>query len=116
LPSGWDARATISTIVDLDLTALDAVARLRPFFDRGVDLLVNNAGFGTHGLFADLPIERQLEEIGLNVSAVVALARAALPAMLGRGSGAIVNVASTRFSPRGVVVKIAAAMMRPKAA
>jgi short-subunit dehydrogenase len=58
------------------------------------DLLVNNAGFGTFGRFAELDPERELEEIRLNVVALVRLTRAALPGMLARGRGAIVNVSS----------------------
>lgn len=58
------------------------------------DLLVNNAGFGTVGRFAELEVERELEEIRLNVLALVRLTRAALPGMLDRGRGAIVNVSS----------------------
>ncbi len=57
-------------------------------------LLVNNAGFGTAGPFAQLDPARELEEIRLDVMAVVRLTRAALPGMLARGSGAIVNVSS----------------------
>ena len=40
-----------------------------------IDWLVNNAGFGTSGRFADLPLEREMEEIHLNVGALVALTR-----------------------------------------
>jgi len=58
------------------------------------DLLVNNAGFGTVGRFAELEPERELEEIRLNVFALVTLSRAVLPGMLARGGGAIVNVSS----------------------
>jgi short-subunit dehydrogenase len=58
------------------------------------DLLVNNAGFGTMGRFAELEPERELEEIRLNVIALVRLTRAALPGMLARGRGGIVNVSS----------------------
>ena len=58
------------------------------------DLLVNNAGFGTLGAFAELDAERELEEIRLNVLALVRLTRAALPGMLARGRGAVVNVSS----------------------
>jgi short-subunit dehydrogenase len=62
--------------------------------DRPVDLLVNNAGFGTRGFFADLPVDREEAEIRLNVVAPVSLARAALPGMLERRRGGIVNVSS----------------------
>ena len=58
------------------------------------DLLVNNAGFGSMGPFAELDPERELEEIRLNVVALVRLTRAALPGMLDRGRGGIVNVSS----------------------
>ena len=65
-----------------------------------VDLLVNNAGFGTSGRFASLPVEREEEEIRVNVLAVVRLTRAALPAMLRRGTGGVVNVSSlAAFQP-----------------
>jgi len=59
-----------------------------------VELLVNNAGFGTTGDFATLDVEREDEEVRLNVLAVVRLCRAALPGMLERRAGGIVNVSS----------------------
>ena len=62
--------------------------------DRPVDLLVNNAGFGTYGPFADLPIDEEEREIRVNVVALVRLAHAALGAMRERGSGTILNVSS----------------------
>jgi uncharacterized protein len=60
-----------------------------------VDYLVNNAGFGTAGRFAALPLEREIEEIDLNVTALVALTRLLIPAMVARRHGTIINVAST---------------------
>jgi short-subunit dehydrogenase len=60
-----------------------------------VDLLVNNAGFGTHGRFEQLESGREHEEIEVNVQALVALTHAFLPGMLGRGRGGVINVAST---------------------
>jgi hypothetical protein len=59
-----------------------------------LDLLVNNAGFGTQGAFAGLEIEREEEEIRLNVLALVRLTRAALAGMQERSRGEIVNVSS----------------------
>jgi uncharacterized protein len=59
-----------------------------------LDLLVNNAGFGTMGRFAELDVEREEEEIHLNVLALVRLARAALPGMIARQHGGIINVSS----------------------
>jgi uncharacterized protein len=65
-----------------------------------VDLLVNNAGFGTTGTFASLDVEREEEEIRLNVLALVRLCRAALPGMVDRRHGGIVNVSSlAAFQP-----------------
>jgi len=62
--------------------------------EQPVDLLVNNAGFGTFGRFAELDIEREVQEVELNVVALMRLTRAALGAMEPRRSGAIMNIAS----------------------
>jgi short-subunit dehydrogenase len=59
-----------------------------------IDLLVNNAGFGSTGPLADIPPEQVAEEVALDVTALVRLTRAALPAMIERGSGGILNVSS----------------------
>ncbi len=65
-----------------------------------IDYLVNNAGFGTRGSFSQLALERELEEIDLNVGALVALTRLFAPAMVARRHGTIINVASTAaFQP-----------------
>jgi short-subunit dehydrogenase len=65
-----------------------------------VDVLVNNAGFGTFGPFAATAETRIDEMIELNVGALTRLTRAYLPGMLERGSGRIMNVASTSaFQP-----------------
>src|SRR5262245_8594876 len=59
-----------------------------------VDWLVNNAGFGTNGRFHELAVERELEEIRLNVEALVDLTGRYLPAMVARRRGAVINVSS----------------------
>jgi uncharacterized protein len=65
-----------------------------------VDVLVNNAGFGAHGLVAELGAERQAGIISVNVTALTQLTALLLPAMLERRHGAILNVASTAaFQP-----------------
>jgi short-subunit dehydrogenase len=61
---------------------------------RQVDLLVNNAGFGTFGPFHTLDIETEIREINLNVMALVRLTHAAASAMVERGRGGILNVSS----------------------
>lgn len=65
-----------------------------------VETLINNAGFGLIGRFADLPRERQLEMIDLNIRALTDLTHLVLPAMKVRGRGFILQVASTAaFQP-----------------
>jgi short-subunit dehydrogenase len=60
-----------------------------------VDLLVNNAGFGTYGRFWEVEPGRDAEMVRVNCEAVVTLTRAFLPAMVDRGSGGVIVVAST---------------------
>ena len=65
-----------------------------------VEVLVNNAGFGSAGRFPSLDPERETEMVRVNVEAVVALCGAYVPAMVERGRGAVLNVASTAaFQP-----------------
>lgn len=65
-----------------------------------IDVLVNNAGFGTVGEFAELPVDRELEELDVNVRALLRLTHAALTSMVPRKRGAIINVASmAAFQP-----------------
>jgi short-subunit dehydrogenase len=96
------ARYSVETdVLSADLSTRDGVAAVEKRLTEGdVDLLVNNAGFGTLGEFAELPPERELEEIDLNVKAMVALTHAALGPMVERGDGTIINVASLgAFNP-----------------
>ncbi|HVB28120.1 MAG TPA: SDR family oxidoreductase [Mycobacteriales bacterium] len=73
---------------------LDRVAERVGAPDPGIELLVNNAGFGTAGDFHELPYEREAEQVRLNVLAVQRLTHAALSAMLPRHHGGILNVSS----------------------
>jgi short-subunit dehydrogenase len=59
-----------------------------------LDVLINNAGFGTVGHYADLPLQSQLAMLNVHVTAALHLIKAALPGMLRRGRGGIINVAS----------------------
>jgi uncharacterized protein len=60
-----------------------------------VDLLINNAGFGTRGHFVDIDAKRDAELVRLNCEAVVTLTHAFLPGMVERNSGGVITVAST---------------------
>jgi uncharacterized protein len=84
-------------VLTADLTSpagLDAAGARLSDPDRPIELLVNNAGFGSSGSFADLPVGGAEDQVRLNVTAVVRLTHAALPGMLGRGHGGILNVSS----------------------
>src|SRR5208282_2051074 len=97
------AGAAKATIIAADLSRADAAAEIHRRLaaeNIAVDYLVNNAGFGTHGGFVRAPLDREIEEINLNVSALVALTRLFLPAMVEKRRGIVVNVASTAaFQP-----------------
>lgn len=86
-----------------DLSEPGAASRIADRFDDAaisVDVLVNNAGFGARGRFADLDAQRQTDMIAVNVTALTDLSRRLLPGMLDRGRGGILNVASTAaFQP-----------------
>ena len=89
--------------VEMDLGEAGAADRLMADLaahGEQVELLVNNAGFGLTGRFAELDGQRQRQMIDLNCGALVELAHAVLPGMIERKSGAILNVASTAaFQP-----------------
>lgn len=88
--------ATAAHVVPCDLAteAADLPGRVGDL-GLGVDLLVNNAGFGTYGRFWEVEPGRDAEMVRVNCEAVVTLTRAFLPAMVGRGSGGVIVVAST---------------------
>src|SRR6202140_3298736 len=65
-----------------------------------IEVLVNNAGFGLGGEFADTKIQRELEMIQVNIAALTHLTKLFLPAMIKRKSGRVLNLASTAaFQP-----------------
>jgi short-subunit dehydrogenase len=73
--------------------ALALVERVKELGVR-VDHLINNAGFGSAGQFAELPELRESEMVRVNCEAVVALTRAFVPGMVQRARGGVLNVAS----------------------
>ncbi len=85
-----------SYVVPCDLAG-DAASLPGKVADLGleVDVLVNNAGFGTRGRFVQIDPERDAEQVRLNCEAVVRLTHAFLPGMVQRGRGGVITVAST---------------------
>jgi hypothetical protein len=77
-----------------DAGQLAAVERRVADPDRPVDLVVNNAGFGTYGPLAAADVDAEEREIAVNVVAVVRLSHAAVGAMTARGRGAVMNISS----------------------
>jgi|HubBroStandDraft_5_1064220.scaffolds.fasta_scaffold131298_1 short-subunit dehydrogenase len=90
-------------VIAIDLGQPDGATKLhRQVSERGLEIecLINNAGFGTHGIFHKLPLEREVEEINLNITSLVAMTRLFLEGMVARRRGTIINVASTAaFQP-----------------
>jgi short-subunit dehydrogenase len=95
------AHGTVAEIIEADLVTPEGVISVERRLGQGdIDLLVNNAGFGTRGEFATMPIHRELEELDLNIRALVRLTHAALGNMVQRKRGNIINVGSTgSFQP-----------------
>jgi len=85
------------TVEPIDLASLGAAARLKGNLDErsiSVDILVNNAGYGLQGDFLDTPIERTVDMIQLNITALTELSYVFGRDMAERGSGHILLVAS----------------------
>jgi len=86
-----------------DLTTREGVDRVADRIrseDLPIDLVVNNAGFGTSGDFHTIDPDRLDDEIQLNIAALTRLSRAALGVMVPRGSGHLLNVSSVAsFQP-----------------
>ncbi|WP_321477955.1 SDR family oxidoreductase [uncultured Paludibaculum sp.] len=78
-----------------DLASTQDTERLAAHLEqRPVELLVNNAGFGTLGRFVDTDYSRQVDMVNVHVLATMRLTKAVLPGMMQRGHGGIINVAS----------------------
>jgi short-subunit dehydrogenase len=86
------------TVIVADLAEIGAAEKLFKTLARkklSVDILVNNAGFGTFGEFKNADSTKISEQIQVNVLALVELTKLALPSMLKKNDGVILNVAST---------------------
>jgi len=97
------AHGITAHVIPADLTDPSAPADIfAQLQSRGIELdyLVNNAGFGASGAFAELSLQRQMDMMHVNMDALVALTHLALQGMLVRGKGRILNIASTAaFQP-----------------
>jgi uncharacterized protein len=91
-----DTHGAATEVLVADLTAPQDLRRVEARIATGpaLELLVNNAGFGGYRPFLQLDPDRAEDLIRLQVLAVTRLARAALPAMVARGRGALINVSS----------------------
>jgi short-subunit dehydrogenase len=97
------AHGVRTEVLACDVSDADARARaVRTVEERGltVEVLVNNAGFGSAGRFQELDRENSISMVRTNVEAIVDLCATWVPQMAGRGRGAVLNVASTAaFQP-----------------
>ncbi|HYT04297.1 MAG TPA: SDR family oxidoreductase [Gemmatimonadales bacterium] len=92
-----------SRTVGADLASPDAPGAIAEMLKQAaleVDVLVNNAGYGTYGPFATTDLRTELDLLQVNVVALTHLTKLLLPSMLARRAGRILNVASTAgFQP-----------------
>jgi len=92
----------VITIV-ANLAEAHAPARIKKETDRRkltVDLLINNAGFGTHGLFDTTDAEKSRDMVEVNIQALTTLTHLYLPGMIQNNRGGVINIASTAaFQP-----------------
>ena len=83
--------------VILDVTDFAAVEAVIGQIDRdagGIDVLVNNAGYGHEGILEESPLDALLHQFNVNVFGAVAMIKAVLPGMRARRRGRIINISS----------------------
>jgi short-subunit dehydrogenase len=91
------------TVLPTDLSSAEAVDRLISEIKSRtlkIDLLINNAGLGVFEDFLDTPFSKQVEQVDVNVRALIALTHAFAPGMVAMHRGGVINLASTAgFQP-----------------
>ncbi len=107
-----EVRRKTSRKVDLfpiDLSVPNAAHALMDSVNKAdltIDVLINNAGFGLVGKFWELPEDRQVQMVELNVAALTQLTRLCLPQMISRRAGYIMNLASTAAFQPGPLMSV----------
>jgi len=91
------------SVISLDLSKQESAEELHKITQEKalkIDILINNAGFGSNGKFIDIPIDNQTDMMMLNMVTLTKLSRFYIDDMLKQDSGHIVNIASTAaFQP-----------------
>lgn len=100
---GVRQRGGDALVLAADLEPPGSAAALADRLDEAgerIDVLVNNAGFGTQGPFLDATVDQAEGMVGLNMLALTSLTRRLLPGMVARGQGGVLNVSSiAAFTP-----------------
>jgi short-subunit dehydrogenase len=100
---------TKTTVIPVDLSKADAAQTVVDALRAqsiDIEVLVNNAGLGRVGPFAETELAPELEMIQVNIVALVQLTKLLLPAMVARKSGAVLNVASTAAFQPGPLMSV----------
>ncbi len=100
-----ELRPAETQVLAIDLSMPDAPEEVHRQIPK-VDVLVNNAGFGVFGKFANQSLAEELNMMQLNMTALVILTRLYLPEMISAGNGKIMNVASTAAFQPGPLMAI----------
>jgi uncharacterized protein len=110
LKSELEKQYSISvTVIEKDLSKTDAAKEVydeTSIKDIEVDYLINNAGFGDFGLFADSDWNKEYQMINLNITALTQFTKLYLNDMIKRGKGRIMNVASTAAFQSGPTMAV----------
>lgn len=94
-------------VVPMDLARPEGARELfQAIGDETIDVLVNNAGFGSFGPFVETPLDHELQLLQVNIVALTELTKLLLPAMKERGRGRILNVASTAAFQAGPLMAV----------
>jgi len=95
------------TIIEKDLSKEKAAEEVyKELKEIQINILINNAGFATHGNFSEIPLENEVDELMLNIVALTSLTKLIVRDMIRRGEGKILNVASTAAFVPGPLMSV----------